>query len=183
VCQDNNMISKIIIGTGRFIFFIVMVIVAVGIGAYAAFLAYQTIFNIPNVNVPSVLNKDINTARQILQNTGLKMTIIDEPFVSGGDSLFVISQNPSPGTEVKKSRTVEVEVRETRASNQAPNLIGKTISEAENILSEMGYNIGNIAYSMHHQLPEGRIIAQNPNPGENIQGNGAISILVSKGLY
>lgn len=177
------MLSKIIIGTGRFVFLLIVIIITVAIASYAAFLAYQTIFYIPNVNVPSVLNKDINTARDILQNTGLKMGIIDEPFLGGDDNLFVIRQDPPPGSEVKKNRTVEVEIRRTRASNQVPSLIGKTIPEAEDILSELGYNIGNVAYSMHHQLSNGKIIAQNPNPGESMQGNGAINILVSKGVY
>jgi serine/threonine-protein kinase len=177
------MLSKIIIGTGRFVFLLIVIIITVAIGAYAAFLAYQTIFYIPNANVPSVLNKDINSARNILQNTGLKMEIIDEPFLGGDDNLYVIRQDPPPGSEVKKNRTVEVEVRETRASNQVPNLIGKTVPEAEDILSDLGYNIGNVAYSMHHQLSKGKIIAQNPNPGESIRGNGTINILVSKGVY
>ncbi len=170
-------------GTGRFIFLLIVIIVTVAIGAYAAFLAYQTIFYIPNVNVPSVLNKDINTARNILQDTGLKIQIIDEPFFGEDDNLYVVRQDPPPGSEVKKNRTVELEVKGSRASNQVPNLIGKTIPEAEDILSELGYSIGNIAYSLHHQLSKGKIIAQNPNPGESIRGNGTISILVSKGVY
>lgn len=177
------MLSKIIIGTGRFVFLLIVIMITVAIGTYAAFLAYQTIFYIPNVNVPSVLNKDINSARNVLENNGLKMEIIDEPFLGGEDNLYVIRQEPSPGSEVKKNRTVKVEVRRTKVSNQVPNLIGKTIPEAENILSELGYSIGNVAYSMHHQLPEGKIIAQNPNPGESVQANGIINILVSKGTY
>jgi serine/threonine-protein kinase len=177
------MVPKVIIGISRFIFLLIVVIITVGIGAYAAFLTYQTIFNIPNVNVPSVLNKDITTARQVLQSNGLKMLIIDEPFSVEGNNLFVVSQSPSPGAEIKKNRTVEVEVRKTRVANQVPNLIGKTIPEAEAILLEVGYNIGSVAYAMHHQLTEGKIIAQNPNPGEGIRDNGAVNILVSKGLY
>jgi serine/threonine-protein kinase len=177
------MLSRILVGTGRFVFLLLVIIITVAIGAYAAFLAYQTIFYIPNVTVPSVLNNNINSARNELRSNGLKMEIIDEPFLDGDDNLYVIRQDPPPGSEVKKNRTVEVEVRETRASNQAPNLIGKTVPEAENMILDLGYNIGNIAYSMHHQLSKGKIIAQNPSPGESIRNNGTINILVSKGVY
>ena len=177
------MLLKLFIGTSRFLFLLVMVIVTVALGGYIAFLTYQTIFYIPNVNVPSVLSMEINNAQQVLHQTGLKMLVIDEPLFREGDHLFVVGQDPSPGTEIKKNRTVEVEVRETKVSNQVPNIIGKTTKEAEALLAEQGYSFGNIAYSMHHQLSQGRIIAQNPNPGENIGTNGEVNILVSKGLY
>jgi len=95
----------------------------------------------------------------------------------------VISQNPDAGTEIKKNRTVEVEIRETGISTQIPDLFGKTVGEAEILLSENGYRLGNIAYAMHHQLTQGKIIAQTPMPGENIQAGDEINILVSKGLY
>nr|MBP8718967.1 PASTA domain-containing protein [Candidatus Atribacteria bacterium] len=78
---------------------------------------------------------------------------------------------------------VEVEIKELKIVQQIPNLIGKTIAEAEMILSESGYQIGDIAYTMHYQIPEGRIIAQTPQPGENRASDGKINILVSKGLY
>jgi len=177
------MLLKLFIGTSRFLFLLIVIIVTVALGGYLAFLTYQTIFYTPNVNVPSVLSMEINNAQQVLHQTGLKMLVIDEPLFREGDHLFVVEQDPSPGTEIKKNRTVEVEVRETKVSNQVPNIIGKTTQEAEALLAELGYSFGNIAYSMHHQLSQGRIIAQNPNPGENIGTNGEVNILVSKGLY
>ena len=177
------MLLKIFIGISRFLFLLVVVIATVALGGYIAFLTYQTIFYIPNVNVPSVLSMEINNAQQVLHKTGLKMLVIDEPLFREGNNLFVVGQDPPPGTEIKKNRTVEVEVKETKVSNQVPDIIGKTTREAEELLAEKGYSFGDIAYSMHHQLTQGRIIAQNPNPGENIGSNGKVNILVSKGLY
>lgn len=155
----------------------------IAIGGYVAFLTYQTIFYIPNVNVPSVLSMDINDAQNILHQTGLKMNIIDKPFVNDRDNLFIINQNPPPGSEVKKNRTVEVEVAQTIASERVLDLIGRTVQEAELLLDDSGYRIGNIAYAMHHQLSRGKIIAQTPNPGEKGDNDGEIHVLVSKGIY
>jgi len=177
------MLLKLFIGISRFLFLLVVVTATVALGGYIAFLTYQTIFYIPSVNVPSVLSMEINNAQQVLHKTGLKMLVIDEPFFRESDNLFVVGQDPPPGTEIKKNRTVEVEVKETKVSNQVPDIIGKTTREAEELLAEKGYSFGDIAYSMHHQLTQGRIIAQNPNPGENIGSNGKVNILVSKGLY
>jgi len=178
-----KLFSKLLAIISYSLFLLIIGLVTVALGAYIAFLAYQTIFYIPNVSVPSVLNMELNNAQQTLHQTGLKMMVIDDHLFREGEQFLVISQNPTAGTEIKKNRTVEVEIRETGTSNQIPDLIGKTIQEAEILLSEAGFRIGNIAYSVHHQSPQGRVIAQTPNPGENIQTNEEINILVSKGLY
>lgn len=179
----SNLLTKLLVTFSRSLFMLIIGISAVALGAYISFLAYQTIFFIPNVNVPSVLGMELNNAQQTLHQSGLKMYVIDDHIFREGDNFFVISQNPPAATELKRNRTVEVEIKETKTTYQIPDLIGKTIQEAENLLSEYGFRIGNIAYSMHHQSPQGRIIAQTPKPGENIQTNGEINILVSKGLY
>ncbi|MDD3031876.1 MAG: PASTA domain-containing protein [Candidatus Caldatribacteriota bacterium] len=177
------MFLKLFSGIFRFIVIMAVIFGTVAMGGYVAFLTYQTVFYIPNVNVPSVLDMEIKDAHDILNKAGLKMEIIDEPLFSEGGNLYVVSQNPFPGKEIKKNRSVAVEVRTSIAANQIPNLIGKTVQEAEFLLSETGYQIGSIAYSMHHQLSQGMIIAQTPGPGEQIEKNGRINILVSKGLY
>lgn len=177
------MFFKLLLGIFRFIIILVVIFATVAMGAYVAFLAYQTVFYIPDVSVPSVLDMEINKARDVLNQTGLKMEVVDEPFSMESANLYVVSQKPSPGKEIKKNRSVAVEVSSSIAVNQVPNLVGKTVQEAEKLLSETGYQIGNIAYSMHHQFSQGVIIAQTPNPGEKIENNGRVNILVSKGLY
>lgn len=179
----GNTAKNLFVLTGRFIFLMITGITIIGLGAYLAFLSYQTIFYIPNVRVPSVLNMDIDEAQKTLHQSGLKMEVVEEPLFREGDRFFVISQSPQAGTEIKKNRTVKIEIRETGISTQIPNLTGKTIPEAEALLSENGFQVGDIAYSMHHQFEQGKIIAQTPRPGERIQENGAINILVSKGMY
>lgn len=179
----DNFLVKLIIFFSRFLLMLIVIITTVGIGAYLAFLTYQTIFYIPNVKVPSVLNRELDVAQQILHRSGLKMKVIDHHLFREGDHFFVISQNPQAGTEIKKNRTVEVEIKESRIFNEVPNLVGKTIEEAENLLLESGYRMGNIAYSLHQQIAQGRIIAQTPQPGANVQTKSEIDILVSKGLY
>lgn len=178
-----KVLTKIAMTIIRFLFMIIAVMVAIALGAYIALLTYQTIFYIQNVTVPSVVNMELNAARETIYQSGLKMKVIDDHVFREGDKFYVISQDPPAGDEIKKNRTVEVEIRETKSSHQVPDLVGKTVEEAEQVLSEYEYQIGNIAYSMHRDLPKGTIIAQTPTPGENLQINGEINILVSKGLY
>ena len=179
----DNTLKNLLVLAGRLIFLMITGIAITGLGAYLAFLSYQTIFYIPNVKVPSVLNMEIDAAQKTLHQSGLKIEVVKEPLFREGDRFFVVNQNPAAGTEIKKNRTVKVEIRETEIAAQIPDLIGKTLPEAEALLSENGFQVGDIAYSMHHQFEQGKIIAQTPRPGDRIQENGAINILVSKGIY
>lgn len=167
----------------RILFTVFFTIGALLLGGYAAFLTYQTIFAVPVVQVPSVVGIELDTARQALYKTGLKMLTVDEGIFQQGEQYIVIAQKPPAGARLKKNRTIEVEIRTTSAYRQIPDLVGKTILEAEILLSEYGYQIGEIAYTLHQRLPEGKIIAQNPTAGEGKDNDGKVNILVSKGLY
>ena len=180
--MDNFVARSLIIFT-RILFIIFFSIGAVILGGYTAFLTYQTVFAVPVVQVPSVIGMELDAARQTLYNTGLKMVIIDDHIFSQGEHYDVIAQKPPAGTEIKKNRTVEVEIKAGGTFQQVPDLVGKTIAEAEALLSEYGYHIGDIAYTLHHQLPEGRIVAQTPPAGGSKANDGKVNILVSKGLY
>ncbi|MDD3631785.1 MAG: PASTA domain-containing protein [Atribacterota bacterium] len=167
----------------RILSIIIFGIGAVLLGGYGAFLTYQTIFAVPVVKVPSVVDMELDAARQVLYKTGFKMLTIDDSIFQQGEQYIVIAQKPPAGTGLKKNRTVEVEIRTAGVYRQIPELVGKTIAEAEALLLEYGYQIGEIAYTLHQKLPEGRIIAQTPVAGENKTIDGKINILVSKGLY
>ncbi len=167
----------------RILLIIMFSLGAVLLGGYAAFLAYQTIFAVPIVQVPSVIDMELESARQTLYKTGLKISTIDDGVFQKGERYIVIAQKPPAGTRLKKNRTVEVEIRMANMYRQIPDLFGKTVAEAEILLSEHGYQIGDIAYTLHQKLPEGRIIAQTPPAGESQTSDSKVNILVSKGLY
>lgn len=179
----NNVLGRSLQVISRILFIILFSIFIIILGGYSAFLAYQKIFAVPIVRVPSIINMDLDKARQTLYEKGLKMTVIDDNTTPPGEYYLVIAQRPAAGTEIKKNRTVEVEIKTARIYQPIPDLVGKTVAEAEALLLEYGYQIGDIAYTFHHQLTQGKIIAQNPPAGEKMVGNSKVNILVSKGLY
>ena len=167
----------------RFLILVSFSITAIILGGYAAFLVYQSVFAVPNVRVPSVLEMELDAARQTLYKTGLKMAVVDDNIFQEGERYIAVKQNPAAGTVIKKNRTVEVEVRTAKTFKRVPDLAGKTISEAEVILLEYGFQVGSIAYALHQTLPEGMIIAQEPMAGEDKNNSGRVNILVSNGAY
>ena len=180
----GNLAAKSINVFFRFFLIIFFSIGAILLGGYAAFLAYQTIFAVPNVRVPAVLELELDAARQELYKTGLKMAVIDDNIFLEGEHYIVIKQRPPAGTELKKNRTVEVEIRAAQTFQQIPDLVGKSVEEAGELLSQLGLEIGDIAYTQHQKIAEGRIIAQEPPAGgQRSSAEGKINILISKGLY
>ena len=167
----------------RFLILVLFSIIAIILGGYAAFLVYQSVFAVPNVQVPSVLEMELDAARQTLYKIGLKIAVVDDNIFQEGERYITVRQNPAAGTVVKKNRTVEVEVRTVKTFKRVPDLVGKTIPEAEAILLEYGFQVGNIAYASHKTLSEGMIIAQEPMAGEGRDNSGKVNILVSKGAY
>lgn len=167
----------------RSLILVLFSITAIILGGYAAFLVYQSVFAVPNVRVPLVLEMELDAARQTLYKTGLKIDVVDDNIFQEGERYIAVKQNPRAGTVIKKNRTVEVEVRTAKTFKRVPDLVGKTIAEAEAILLEYGFQVGSIAYASHQTLSEGIIIAQEPMAGEDKDNSGRVNILVSKGVY
>ena len=153
------------------------------LGGYLAFLAYQTIFNVPDVVVPSVLNINLITAQKKLHQSGLKMEVNSQNIFSKEGDYIIVDQKPSAGSVVKKNRIIEVKIEKGSYEKDIPDLRGMSIEKAETLLSEIGLEIGEIAYSKHHQLIAGKIISQVPLPNKKLLLNEKVNILVSKGLY
>ena len=120
----SNLIRKII----RFLIAFLFAIGSMALGGYLAFFAYQTVFAVSTVQTPSIIEMDIDSARQNLYKAGLKMVINNELVFQQDEKYIVVSQKPSAGTKIKKNRTVEVEISATNSLHQIPDLIGRTIS-------------------------------------------------------
>ncbi len=106
-----------------------------------------------NVEVPDLRNLFIEDAKKILIQKGLSPRVEGEGYV-------VTEQVPLPGVEVKKDSTVILKVSDSRTNKDPvtiPDLKGRTVKEATDIINAIGLNI-EIAGS-------GYAVKQNPLPG------------------
>jgi beta-lactam-binding protein with PASTA domain len=92
----------------------------------------------------------------------------------------IIGQSPASGITVHKGDTVSFRVSKGREPFPVPNVVGKTLSEAQSVISA-----GNLAASegsrqWSETVPEGSVISQEPSGG-TLYRNGAVSLVVSKG--
>lgn len=104
----------------------------------------------------------------------------------------VYGQSTEAGEKLIPGTAIEIEVSMGKLEDETavltvPDLVGKTKKEAEASLKELKkaegftYPLGNIKKEYSTEIPEGQIISQSLQAGEQIRTNSAISLVISKG--
>ncbi|MBP0979500.1 MAG: PASTA domain-containing protein, partial [Oscillospiraceae bacterium] len=133
------------------------------------------------VTIPDFSNKRSDTATSELQKLGLKVSVakMHDPEITEN---FVIKTNPDKDSEVPMGTTVRVYVS-TGAEQKlvsVPSLIGVKLEDAVKLLKEQDLNIGEIS-SVDTDIPEGIIVAQDPDKDSQVPVNTFININKSSG--
>ncbi|GKX31694.1 serine/threonine protein kinase [Vallitalea longa] len=132
--------------------------------------------------VPEVLNIDFTTAqsRIISNNLTPKMEKQYHDSIPLG---VVISQYPVADTDLPKGGIVTIVVSEGKKEKKTivPNLRKDTEQEARNKLTNSNLKIGSVSRINHDTIPEGQVINQNVEPGEEVAENYIVDFVVSLG--
>ncbi|MDK2901926.1 Stage V sporulation protein D [Koleobacter methoxysyntrophicus] len=116
------------------------------------------------IKVPNVINLYIQEACSVLIKKGLEYNI-------KGTGLIVAEQFPAPGTIVARGETVElllIEGKTDKSPAVVPDLTGKTIREAGEILDIVGLKI--------QAVGNGLAIDQEPKPGTKAELNTTVKV-------
>jgi beta-lactam-binding protein with PASTA domain len=136
----------------------------------------------PLVNVPSLRGKSLRDARFTLERTALTLGNIQyQPSVESPENT-IIDQAIPEGTEVKNGSRIDVTVSQGRDSTKTPvpNVTMKSLIEAQKVLDQSGYRVGNITYQMNPDLLPNTVIDQLPKGGELLSLGQPVSLTVSQ---
>jgi serine/threonine-protein kinase len=135
--------------------------------------------------VPPVAGLRIDTARARLSASGLKCEI-SEVFDNKIPSGIVVSSEPAPYTKMPVETTVMLFVSKGPEDLMAPvpDVIGKTLSEAAQIITDAGFKFPNDIQYEKSDKAKDIVIATDPMPGENSRANlgSEIKVTVSSGF-
>ena len=109
--------------------------------ALGAFLAFGKFWSLSEVAVPDVVNKQIDSARDILTNTNLRVSETDT-FSDTIPANMVISQDPAAGTTVKEQRTIDLVVSKGVEVTVVPDVRGLNKRDAELQITNSGTETG-----------------------------------------
>ena len=97
--------------------------------------------------VPSVLGKNVDAARQALEEKGFEVEIQDSIYIDTIPKLAVIKQTPEANAEVKVNRTIYLTINRAQPPLvEMPNLVGFSIRNAEMYLENLGLHLGDTSF-------------------------------------
>ena len=133
------------------------------------------------IEIPDCAMKDYRSVQIQLENVGLRCSVKftkDELIQEG----YVIKTEPTKGTLVSKNDTVTIYVSEGPEIEEVemPDLVGKTVEEAEKILSDLKLNLGEVE-AKESDKPKNEILEQSIEKGTKITSGTEVHIVVSKG--
>lgn len=132
--------------------------------------------------MPDITNKDIDTAKLILNNLGFDESQIKIEYKKNNDvpSGTVIQTEPKKNEELSKKSIIKITVSKGPELFKLEDYIGLSESVATNQLEELGLGV-NITY-VNSEESSGKVIKQDPIQGKEVKYGDTINLTVSQGL-
>jgi serine/threonine-protein kinase len=129
--------------------------------------------------VPDVVGKPVAEATSLLADAGLAIRVQEQRRPDKTlPADHVISQDPAPGTAMRRQRSVRVHLSEGQREPVVPAVTGNTERAAEISLAQEGVSVAGRAQIRTSASGAGMVIAQDP-PAKSRAG--AVSLLVNRG--
>lgn len=169
------MISKIV----KITLLLVVFVTLAGISAYLT-LTFL-IKGEDTVVVPQLTGKKVVDVLKTLSDLGLNTKVGGSEYHDRVPLNHVVSQEPSPGMEIKKGRDVRIVISMGRRKIQVPDIIGMTLAQGLVVLEEKGLCGGVRSQTYSPVVKKDKIIAQSPAADIGISQGECVDLLVSSG--
>jgi serine/threonine-protein kinase len=130
------------------------------------------------VKVPDVRGRALSAATNTLAAAGLAMHVEQRKPDDTVAKDHVVSQDPAPGTVIRRERPVRVRVSDGQGGAELPSVVGQAEQTAEVVLTHSHVAIAGRAEIHSALYPVDTVVAQDPLPKEHA---GKISLLVNRG--
>ncbi|MBQ1388567.1 MAG: Stk1 family PASTA domain-containing Ser/Thr kinase [Clostridia bacterium] len=136
----------------------------------------ETVINLPNVDGRT---KDDAVAR--MKSASLVpevLMVLDNETAEG----YVKQTYPASGSKITIGSPVKIYVSKKagKSKKEVPNLVGLTLSEAQNKIAEAGLTYNGFTY-MESTVAKDKIVAQNPLRGAKVDPGANVSVILSEG--
>lgn len=160
---------------------IIAVLSALLVAVIGGILAFKAFLYVPEVEVPNLIGRDEEEARNIIEDFGLKFEVKEREFNNEFKEGKVIEQSVDEGIKLKEGYPIEVIISKGQKEIIVPDLIGKYSIEAGIILKEEGLEEGDVSEQNSDSVPAGQIIDQDPAANTSANENDAVDYVVSIG--
>lgn len=135
----------------------------------------------PTVIVPLLKGKSLRDAKFALERIGLQLGNVEQ-VPSSSPKNMIFDQEFVEGTPIKKGQTVGVFVSIGIETGEisVPDLIGKSLMEAQKVLADSSLKVGKLNYQISFSLLPNTIIDQYPSQGTKLFSGDAVDLFVTK---
>ena len=133
------------------------------------------------ISLPLLKGKSVRDARFALERIGLKLGSIEE-LASTHPKDMVFDQQFAEGTTLKKGQSVGITVSIGKGVGNivVPDLIGKSLSEAQRILSDSTLIVGKVNYQISSSSLPNTVLDQYPAPGNKLNSGSSVDLFITK---
>jgi eukaryotic-like serine/threonine-protein kinase len=160
------------------IYVVVALLILALFGLLAWFLA-DSLFGGPTVRVPNVVGRDVDRARDILEEAGFEVDT--QPRNSPKPEDEVLEQDPEASEGAEEGSTVLLTISAGRRQTTVPELVGLTLEEAREELKDARLDVGETRREVSEEVPEDEVISQDPATGEEVDRGSEVDLVVSSG--
>ena len=127
-----------------------------------------------DITVPDLSDLTVDQARQRLKDVGLVVGKITQQSVDGKKDGVVIAQSPSGDSKVSKGTTIDLVVNKAKAKKvKVPNLVGMTLKDARDTLSNAHLGVNQVAGSVEEKAV---VIEQSIKAGDEIDEGSTVNL-------
>jgi serine/threonine-protein kinase len=135
-----------------------------------------------DVVVPQLTGKGVPQASAQLAPAGLRLKVEETRRVDASvPAGTIVSQEPQPGAQTRRERSVKVWVSAGPRPTTVPALLGESERTAQMRAQQDGLQLASIAEIRSSDYTAGTVVAQNPAPQKAMPGGGRIALLVNRG--
>jgi serine/threonine-protein kinase len=130
--------------------------------------------------VPTLAGTTEEQARSALDIEQLD-PVVEDSYSETVPAGVVISASHDPGQSIRHGTDVTLVVSQGPERYAVPELTGKTVEEARQLVEEANLTLGEPTESYDEQAPEGEIISFSPAAGEQVKPGSTVEVEVSAG--
>lgn len=131
-----------------------------------------------DIAVPDVKGKTLVEAEAILKDNNLDFTLKEE-FDAKVPTGTVIKQSPGAGSHVKAGRKIQLTVSEGAEPGVVPDLKGKNLAEATEMLHAAKLAVGKVTVQYKEGAAQGAVLSQDIEAGKKVAAGTKVDLVVN----
>jgi serine/threonine-protein kinase len=133
------------------------------------------------VHVPVLIGKTMLDAKFALERIGLKLGRVTQ-LQSDKPEDMIFDQEFAEGTPLQKGQTVDINVSAGKSTGSilVPDLIGKSLAQAEIILADSSLSVGKVSYQISATLLPNTVLDQYPSSKNKLNPGEAVDLFITR---